>query len=96
MKSLRICATAALLAVLAACNASSLTVTQANLDKVQNGMSAAQVKAILGNPTDSKSEPIPIVGGTKTTFTYAVDGNQVVVVLKNDEVQSKEGHFSAK
>jgi hypothetical protein len=59
-------------------------------------MSASQVKAVLGEPTDSKSEPIPVVGGTKTTYVYSHDGDQVTIVLKNDTVQSKEGHFSSK
>lgn len=87
---------AALTTALVACDSTSLTLTQANLDRIQDGMSAAQVKTILGNPTDSKSEPIPIVGGTKTTYLYSHEGNQIVIVLKNDTVQSKEGHFVPK
>jgi hypothetical protein len=84
-------------AMLAGCNASSVTLTQDNLDKIQDGMSATQVKTILGAPTESKEEPIPVVGGTKTTYTYTnSDGANVVIVLKNDTVQSKEGHFPEK
>ena len=79
---------------LSACGGGSpLTLTQANLDKVQEGMTANEVKSILGNPTDSKTEPIPIVGGTKTTYVYSNKEDRVVVILKNDTVQSKEGHF---
>jgi hypothetical protein len=80
--------------VMAACNMTSVTLTQENLDRVKDGMSAAEVKAILGSPTDSKSEPIPVVGGTKTTYVYQNKGDSVVIVLKNDTVQSKEGHFA--
>ncbi len=83
---------------LSACGGGSpLTLTQANLDKIHDGMSASEVKSILGDPTDSKTEPIPIVGGTKTTYVYTnKDGNdRVTIVLKNDTVQSKEGHFSS-
>jgi len=69
--------------------------TQANLDKIHEGMSSAEVKSILGTPTDSKSEPIPIVGGTKTTYQYSNKDSNVVIVLKNDTVQSKEGHFAS-
>ncbi|MBN8709449.1 MAG: hypothetical protein BGO12_17180 [Verrucomicrobia bacterium 61-8] len=85
-------------AVLAGCDAaSSVTLTQDNLDKIQDGMSAAQVKTILGAPTASKEEPIPVVGGTKTTYTYTNStGANVVIVLKNDTVQSKEGTFPEK
>lgn len=79
---------------LSACGGGSpLTLTQANLDRVQEGMTAKEVKSILGNPTDSKTEPIPIVGGTKTTYVYSNKEDRVVVILKNDTVQSKEGHF---
>lgn len=81
---------------LSACNGGSpLTLTQANLNKIQPDMSAADVKAILGEPTESKTEPIPIVGGTKTTYTYENKDSRVVIVLKNDNVQTKEGHFGA-
>lgn len=71
-----------------------MTLTQDNLDRIQEGMSAAQVQTILGAPTDSKSEPIPIVGGTKTTYVYSNENDRVVIVLKNDTVQTKEGHFT--
>lgn len=71
-----------------------MTLTQANLDKIQDGMSATEVKTILGSPTDSKTEPIPIVGGTKTTYVYTNKEDRVVIILKNDTVQSKEGHFA--
>ena len=88
----------ALLAVLTlnACGGGSpLTLTQENLDKIQNDMSVAEVKSILGQPTDSSSEPIPIVGGTKTTLVYSNNQDRVVIILKNDKVQSKEGHFTS-
>jgi len=74
---------------------SPATLTQENLDKIQPDMSSKDVKAILGEPTDSKTEPIPIVGGTKTTYVYANKDDRVVIVLKNDNVQTKEGHFSS-
>lgn len=82
------------ISTLGACHSGPLnTLTQENLDKIQPDMSSAQVKAILGEPTDSKTEPIPIVGGTKTTYTYDNDKDHVVIVLKNDMVQTKEGNF---
>jgi hypothetical protein len=77
-----------------ACKSGPLsTLTQANLDKIQPDMSSAEVKGILGEPTQSASEPIPIVGGTKTTYTYTNDQDRIVIVLKNDKVQTKEGTF---
>jgi hypothetical protein len=83
------------IAAVGACKSGPLgTLTQANLDKIQTGMSSAEVKSILGDPTDSQSETIPIVGGTKTTYNYSTNDAHIVIVLKNDTVQTKEGTFS--
>lgn len=90
----RILSVVGVVLTVAACNMTPVTLTQANLDKIQDGMSATEVKTILGSPTDSKTEPIPIVGGTKTTYVYTNKEDRVVIILKNDTVQSKEGHFS--
>lgn len=96
MKMLRNFLALAALATLSACGGGSpVTLTQDNLDRVQDGMSSAQVKTILGAPTDSKTEEIPIVGGTKTTYVYSNNSDRVVIVLKNDTVQSKEGTFTS-
>ena len=85
---------AALSLILLGCGGGSpLTLTQQNLDKVQNDMSSADVRSILGAPTESKDEPIPIVGGTETTYTYRNDKSEVVIVLKNDQVKEKHGTF---
>jgi hypothetical protein len=85
---------AALSLLLAGCGGGSpLTLTQANLDKVQPDMSQNDVIAILGAPTESKTDPIPIVGGTQTTFTYRNNTSEVVIVFKNDKEQEKHGTF---
>jgi len=70
------------------------TLTQANLDRVQNDMSAAEVEAILGQPTSSQSQPIPIVGGTQTTYTYQSGNSAVTIVFKNNQVKEKSGTFN--
>ena len=82
--------------LLDACHSGPMsTLTQENLDKIQTDMSSADVKAILGEPTSSETDPIPIVGGTKTTFTYTnSQGAHIEIVLKNDKVQTKEGTFA--
>jgi hypothetical protein len=59
-------------------------------------MSSAEVRSIMGAPTESKDESIPIVGGTQTTYTYRNDNSEVVIVLKNDLVKEKHGTFGAK
>jgi hypothetical protein len=68
--------------------------TQANLDRVQTDMSAAEVQAIFGPPTSSSSKPIPIVGGTETTYSYSNGGSAVTIVFKNDQVKEKSGTFA--
>jgi hypothetical protein len=72
---------------------SSLTLNQANLDKIHEDMSQAEVRGIMGAPTESNEEPIPIVGGTQTTYTYRNDTSEVVIVFKNDQEKEKRGHF---
>jgi len=69
------------------------TLTQANLDRVQNDMSPAEVEAIFGQPASSQSQPIPIVGGTQTTYTYQSGTSAVTIIFKNDQVKQKSGTF---
>ena len=73
---------------------SSMALTQANLDKIHDDMSPEEVKSILGEPTDSKSEPIPIVGGTQTIYTYHSDSADVTIIFKNDLMKEKKGTFA--
>ena len=85
---------AALSLILLGCGGGSpFTLTQENLDKIHNDMSSADVRSVLGAPTESKDEPIPLVGGTETTYTYRNDRSEVVIVLKNDQVKEKRGSF---
>jgi hypothetical protein len=57
-------------------------------------MSPAEVKSILGEPTDSKSEPIPVVGGTQTIYTYHSNSSDVTIIFKNDLMKEKRGTFA--
>jgi hypothetical protein len=84
----------ALTLFIAGCGAlASMSLTQANLDKIHNDMSPAEVKAILGDPADSKTEAIPIVGGTQTTYTYHSGSSDVTIIFKNDLMKEKNGTF---
>jgi hypothetical protein len=79
---------------IAGCGAfASMSLTQANLDKIHDDMSPTEVKAILGEPADSKSEPIPIVGGTQTIYTYHSGSSDVTIIFKNDLMKEKHGTF---
>ncbi len=73
---------------------SPLTLTQTNLDKIHDDMNSMEVRSILGAPTESKDEPIPIVGGTQTTYTYRNSTSEVTIVFKNDQVKEKRGTFN--
>jgi hypothetical protein len=72
---------------------SPLTLNQENLDKVHEDMSQTEVRGIMGAPTESRDEPIPIVGGQQTTYTYRNDTSEAVIVFKNDKVKEKHGTF---
>jgi hypothetical protein len=71
----------------------SSALTQTNLDKIHDDMSPTEVRAILGDPADSQSEPIPVVGGTQTIYTYRSSTSEVTIVFKNDLVKEKHGTF---
>ena len=80
--------------VLLGCGGGSpLTLNQDNLNKIHDDMSQAEVRSIMGSPSESKEEPIPIVGGTQTTYIYRNDTSEVTIVFKNDLVKEKNGTF---
>ncbi len=80
--------------LLAGCGGGSpLTLNQDNFNKIQDDMSQAEVVGIMGQPTESKTDPIPIVGGTQTTYTYRNDKSEVTIVFKNDQVKEKHSSF---
>lgn len=86
---------AALSLILIGCGGGSpLTLNQENLNKIQDDMSQADVRNIMGAPTESRTDPIPVVGGTQTTYTYRNDKSEVVIVFKNDKVKEKHGNFN--
>ena len=66
--------------------------TEDNLQKVHNGMTTAEVKAILGEPTSSgTSSALGIVTGT--TYAYHTSTSDVKITFLNDKVIATEGDF---
>ena len=78
---------AVILLALAACGP---RLNKANYDKVAEGMSSAQVKAILGEPSEMKSASVPLVGSV-TTYSYKVDKSEAEFVFYDDKLKSKSG-----
>ncbi len=80
--------TLAVLLLVTACS----RLTQDNLQKVHNGMSPDEVKAILGSPTSSaSSNALGIISGT--TYTYHSGSSDVKITFLNDKVIATEGEF---
>ncbi len=65
--------------------------TETNLEKVQDGMTTDEVKAILGDPTSSETGGA--LGLSGTTFTYHTAASDVKITFVNDKVIAKEGSF---
>ena len=73
---------------LAACS----KLTEDNLQKIHNGMTTSDVKAILGEPTSSQTgSALGIVSGT--TYLYHTDTSDVKITFVDDKVIATEGEF---
>ena len=75
------------LMLLSACS----RVTAENFDKIENGMTTDQVRAILGNPTETESQGA--LGISSTTYTYKSGDSEVKIVFLNDKVMAKSGEL---
>jgi hypothetical protein len=67
--------------------------TEDNLQKIHNGMTTADVKAILGDPTDVKTSSGPFGLLSGTTYTYHTSSSDVTITFLNDKVITTEGEF---
>jgi hypothetical protein len=75
---------ATLAVVLVACS----RVNQDNFDRIQTGMTQAEVKAILGTPTETSS--INIGGLSGTASRWDGDNGSISVQFVNGEVQAMQ------
>jgi SmpA/OmlA family protein len=89
MKTLHtILLTVAALVLVTACS----RLTEDNLQKVHNGMTTDEVKAILGEPTSSQTgSALGIVSGT--TYLYHTSTSDVKITFVDDKVIATEGDF---
>jgi outer membrane protein assembly factor BamE (lipoprotein component of BamABCDE complex) len=63
-------------------------VSRENYDKVQPGMTVQQVKDILGNPDETKSGGVNVLGvsADKTTMTWKSGDKNITVTFVGDNV----------
>jgi outer membrane protein assembly factor BamE (lipoprotein component of BamABCDE complex) len=87
MKTIRTLLLFTAVVALAAC----AKLTQDNLEKVHNGMTTDEVKAILGEPTSSSSGSF--LGQSGTEYLYHTDKSDVKIDFVNDKVIATQGSF---
>jgi len=87
MKPIRTILLLTVAAALAACS----KLTEDNLQKIHNGMTTAEVKAVLGDPTSSNSGNL--LGLSGTSYVYHTDKSDVTINFVDDKVISTEGSF---
>ncbi len=88
MKTIRALLIFTTVLALAACS----KLTEDNLEKIHNGMTTEDVKAILGEPTSSQTgNALGIISGT--TYIYHTDKSDVKITFVNDKVIATEGSF---
>jgi hypothetical protein len=69
--------------LLAACS----KVTQENFGKIQDGMDAQEVQALLGTPTESSD--ITVLGLSATSSKWIADERTITVQFVNGKVRAK-------
>jgi hypothetical protein len=62
-------------------------ITQENFEKIQYGMTEAEVRGILGNATESSSITLGPVGGTSSTWEEK--GRTITIQFVNGKVFAK-------
>jgi hypothetical protein len=67
--------------------------TQANFEKITDGMSFKEVKALVGSPQQSETSTVPLLGNQITTYQYRADKAEATVVFKDEKVISKTASF---
>jgi hypothetical protein len=67
---------------------SGAKINQENFDKIKTGMTMAEVRAILGEPTDSSSIDVAIISGG--TAMWKGEGVTINIQFMNGKVIAKE------
>ncbi len=72
-------------ALLAGCGSK---ITQENFDKIQTGMSREDVKAILGEPTESSGVSVGTISGD--SWVWKKDGTVITIQFVGGKVLAKQ------
>jgi outer membrane protein assembly factor BamE (lipoprotein component of BamABCDE complex) len=67
---------------------SGYKISQENFEKIQTGMSLAQVTAILGEPTESNSVDVAVFSGTVSK--WKAEGVTITIQFVNGKVVAKQ------
>lgn len=81
MRRLSVIACAGLCLLLSACGS---RINEVNFDKIGNGMSKDEVRAILGDPSRTEAAGIP--GFSGASMSWEDDGTVITVQFINDKV----------
>lgn len=65
--------------------------SNANFEKIQAGMSKAEVEAILGTPTKVTTQDIPLLSTSE--YHYKRGDNEVRIIFVNEKVVSKQAQL---
>ena len=77
---------------MAVASCSNKRITKANVDEVTANMSKKQVESILGPATEVANKDL--AAAKMTTYTYRQGKDTVVIVFKDDKLQTKESTLS--
>ena len=87
----RVIALTVLFVLLAATSSCSPKLSSNNVARIKNGMTTAEVKAILGVPSQTESQSVSGISGT--TYVYRKGQSEIKIVFFNDRVTAVQSHF---
>ena len=70
-----------------------LELTAANYDEIRPGISKAQIESILGPPTTAETKNMVIF--KKTTYRNEKGTKFILLIFKNEELESKDSNLTA-
>jgi len=66
--------------------------TLERFEQVHEGMTTDEVKALLGEPTTTRTASLPILGSV-TRYVYDQDGSHAELIFRDGRLRAKAGHL---